>query len=154
MLTRLYQPIKKDVPHEPGEFFELRKVPHTVLKRSRKLAAKEGHETARDLGPEIVKAFASDDEDQKKGARKLIEERRYEPDQFDTTELLLAGVASWSYDAKVSKLSIDDLDEETAEWAKREVIALTKPPTKEEEKKAPGNSTTPSMEMVPPLKSG
>ena len=125
-------PIRYEVPHEPGEWLDLIKLSWTKLKEARRYATLENAETARAFGAELVKALATDDTG--KAAEKLIERQQYHESSFDTKTLLLKGIVGWSYEAELSAESVAELDDKTVAWAKQAIIDLTKPPTEEDRK--------------------
>ena len=58
---------------------------------------------------------------------------------FDIPTLLREGILAWSYDGGLPSDCEDPsdlLDEKTAVWAANEIVAITRPPTEEEEGKS------------------
>lgn len=45
--------------------------------------------------------------------------------------VLRAGIAAWTFDASVSPETVDDLDEDSADWLAGEILLLTKPSLKQ-----------------------
>lgn len=127
------EPIRVDVPHEAGQWFELRPLSWVQMKEARKLAATEQREIAKDFGAEFVAALTSGQVDEAK-ARKLIAEQQYKPAAFDTATMLEKGIAAWSYEEDCNEITIAQLDERTAVWAVQAIISLCKPPSDEEVK--------------------
>ncbi len=137
-------PIRTDVPHEEGEWFDLVKIPWKKLKAARKITEEESREIAKSFGPAFIKAFQSEDGVAK--GEQLIRRQRYDEAQFDTATLLRYGVKGWSYmetdegeagltvPMEVTVDTLGELDELTATWAKQAIIDLTRPRTEEEEK--------------------
>lgn len=146
-------PERVDVPHEPGEWFEIWRVPWKKLKRARKITEAENRDIAKAFGPAFIKAFQSEDGVEK--GEQLIRRQRYDESNFDTAILLEYGVAGWSYmqdvvteggavaleKVSVSSEALGELDEQTAAWAKQAIIDLTRPRTENEEKNSSGSST-------------
>lgn len=127
------EPITVEIPHEPGQWIGFCKLSWKQFKQARKKAEKENREVIRELGGEILKALQV--EGGEKRARKLIDEQEYDPRTYDTEELLLAGIVSWSYEAEVNPETVAALDKQTSDWAVRKLIDLNRPPSEGEEKK-------------------
>ena len=128
------EPVRVEVPHEEGAWFDLLKLSWVQIKKARKAATLDSAETAKAFGAELMKALGSDDKGEEKALR-LIKTQQYDESMFDTELLLLAGVSGWSYDEAVSEETVKLLDEETATWVKQAIIDLTKPPSEEDQKK-------------------
>jgi hypothetical protein len=138
MLTS--EPKKFDVPHEPGQWMMLRALSWKQLKSARRERSRELKNEMKELGAEIIAAYAKGGSD-KEAARDLLKDMKYEESQFDTQVILDYGITEWSYDAEKNMETIGLLDERTAVWAKERIIDLTKPPTEEEQKNYSGVST-------------
>lgn len=134
-------PIKRDVPHEEGEWFEFVRLSWTKFRDARKVAERENRGVLKELGAEFVKAFQSEDDTKK--LKKLLDDQEWDPRQFDAETLLGFGVLAWSYEAEVSTATLGDLDTVTKAWAVQAIIDLSRPPTAEQEKKVSPSSTTP-----------
>ena len=138
-------PIRHEIPHESGEWFDLIKLSWKKLKKSKRRATSEQmevmSETARAFGGANFVQQALDEAAKLDKAGKATEvvqkaakKGEYDESNFDTETLILAGIAGWSYDAEVNAETIAELDEATASWAKQAIIDLTKPPTEEDRK--------------------
>lgn len=116
-----------EVPHEPGQFFVVRKLSWQQLEEAQEARVDA---TLRRLA-ETGKAFAS--------LRDLRADAAVaDPDPlnaFDRATLLRHGVVAWSYDAEVTPETLADLDEPTAAWAAREILALATAPRSEADRK-------------------
>jgi len=139
LVTR--EPHRRDIPHEEGAWIEICKLSWVQLKKARKAATLDNAEMAKAFGAELIKALQGDDAEKK--VRTLNKALQYDETQFDTELLLAEGVVGWSYEDELGPETIKQLDEETAAWAKQEIIDLTKPPSEEELKNSSGSSTEP-----------
>ena len=124
------EPVKCDIPHEAGEWMELRALSFKQLKAARKKQEKEQREIIKDFGAEFFAAIQRGGD----AAVKAIERQQYHVSNFDMEELLVLGVSAWSYNAEVNLDNIGALDEKTAVWAAKTIIDMTKPPDEDEEK--------------------
>lgn len=115
-----------DIPHEPGEWMELKRLSWRQKELATDVASKEGLDRMKSLSGDLLKAL-----------RELGKEQEQKLEsKYDRGIVLECGIARWSYDAKVTKENIGALDEETAEWAFREILQLNAPRTEEEQKNA------------------
>jgi hypothetical protein len=142
-LVSFTPPVRKDIPHEPGEWMEFRKPAHRRVREARAVVESEGRRGVRDFGAEIVKALNEGDDDEKamRRIKRLEREQEYHVDQFDRETLLRSTIVRWSYKdpatgepITVTDETIAELDEPTARWAHQHVVDLMKPPTPEAEK--------------------
>ncbi len=135
LVTR--DPIRREVPHEEGAWFDFCKLSWKELARSRKDGLKENAERAKLFGVEWIKALT---ESGKEKADRIASAQEWDQSNFGTETLLGVGIVGWSYEAEVSDESIATLDGATAAWAKQEIIDLNKPPSEEEVKKSSESS--------------
>ena len=133
-------PIRREIPHEEGHWMDFCKLSWRQMRNARKKQEKESIATVKEFGAEFVAAISSPDGEKK--ARKLLQEQLYDPRAFDQNELLNDGIVAWSYEHELDPASIDQLDEVTADWAMRQIIAINRPLTEDEEK----NDSPPSIE--------
>lgn len=119
-----------EIPHEPGEWMELKRLSWRQLELAKDVASSDALKRIKSVGGDMMIALQKYGNEQKKG------KDRDPASQYDRGIVLEAGVAGWSYDAELKKESIDALDEETAEWAFREILSLNKPRSEEEQKNA------------------
>lgn len=110
---------REQIPHEPGEWMDLRALGFADLDAARRARQGESFENIRQMG---------------KSVWQMMQEVRAEmganadsgPDdplaQYDLKTLLTLGIVGWSYDAPVTPENIGMLDPATAQWAAR-VIA-------------------------------
>lgn len=109
------------IPHEPGEWLKLRPLSWKQLDDARKArtreAVKSSVEMTREMGPELMAQIRS------ARTETAAESAPADPSEaYDRATLLRLGIVGWSYEEPVSPEAIDDLDEETAEWAARELL--------------------------------
>lgn len=110
-----------DIPHEPGEYIEIRML--SARKREEAHDAKmQSIIRALSGGADLFKSAMESGPDEPKAEKDPSEKDPLT--SFDKWMILRAGIVSWSYNAKVRPDTIDDLDEETADWAAREILAF------------------------------
>lgn len=133
--------IRRDIPHEPGQWIEFRRLSSAQLNRARKAREKEAREEAAGmlqiLGPDFLRSLREGDTEQKQRIVRELEELEYQVSNYDIGILLKEGIVAWSYDGGLPSDGTNPtemLDEKTARWAANNVIAITRPPTEEEEK--------------------
>lgn len=147
------EPIRRPIPHEqPGpsgqnEWMEFRRLSASRLRAARQAKAGEQREEAaemmRALGPKFWKALRDEDRDERDRIVSQLEDLQYHISNFDISVLLKEGIVAWSYgrdtstDEEVAEATVPDdptevLDERTAIWAAKEIIAITRPPSDEE----------------------
>ena len=142
----LSEPIRVDVPHKEGQWFELRPLSWKKVKEARKALSREQLDDAKSVGAELISAFQGSKEDQKAAREALREqqkEQEYDISKFDTGIVLEYGIAKWSYEEPVNLEAIEQIEEKTAIWAKQQIIDMTKAPSEEERKNSLPDSTTP-----------
>lgn len=133
-------PVKVDIPHEPGQWCEFRRLSWKQLKEARKKNEAESREEAKALGAELFGALmrsSGDDKDDAAKAERLeriAAERKWRPDQFDRDTVLTKGLVAWSYDVPLGNDAIGQLDEQTAEWAAHQIIEMSRPITEDQQK--------------------
>lgn len=100
------------VPHEQGQSFTIRKLSHHHVSMAR--------DRARDRALELMRQL---------GDIKLPEPKDAPPAdpaaEYDRGTVLTHGITGWTYSAPCDETHIADLDEETADWAFREVLAFS-----------------------------
>lgn len=116
-----------EVPHEPGQWMEIRKLSWRQLEAASDVATEAAMKRMKEAGPEMMAAL-----------RKLVEGQvsGQQASNYDRHAVLKSGIAGWSYDEPVSDENIDLLDEETAKWAVDAILDLKKPLSEEERKNA------------------
>ena len=125
--------VRRDIPHEPGEWIEFRPLGWLDLERARTAQTSRVLRNAREMGAEVFSSLTDRERPAETAADPLA--------GYDRWELLSASIAGWSYADRLNKDAIARLDEQTALWAAREVLALSEPPTEEQLK----NSALPSI---------
>jgi hypothetical protein len=107
-----------DVPHEPGEYVEIRRLSWRTLQRAQdaqkadayqhvKTLGKEGMDAVRDVTPEQIAAFRKD-----------------HASKYDRHVLLSVGIVAWSYSDKPTDEEVDELDAATADFVVDELLKL------------------------------
>jgi hypothetical protein len=116
---------KVDIPHEEGEWIELKKLSWKQLEQASDASTNALMERMKKMGGDILSALRD----------AAPQEQNPEEAKYDISTVLKFGIVRWSYDAAV-KDNIDLLDDETAQWAFKEILNMNKPRTDEEEKNA------------------
>jgi hypothetical protein len=127
---------KLDIPHEPGEWVEVRKLNHKTLARAAQVRSEAGISSMKSLGAELLTALRQAREEFKEVAPTTISAENYDRDL-----VLQGGVMRWSYTVPPTPESLGDLDEVTAKWLAHEIVTRSVAlPTAEQV----GNGTPPS----------
>ena len=112
MLTHL-NVRKVEIPHEPGEWVELKPLSWDDFDRARTARLKSVVETMRDAAEVLA----------------LLQTRAAEPQldtdplsAYDRATVLRAGVVGWSYDAVLDRENLSALDEATADWILHQLL--------------------------------
>lgn len=109
------QTLRLDIPHEPGEWVEIKKLPWGLLDGAREARTRAVILRAKDMGPELMASLRD------AGKREDVQEALAdEVNEYDRGFLFEHAIAAWSYDAPVSDVA--DLDEVTADWLAREIV--------------------------------
>jgi hypothetical protein len=124
---------RTEVPHEAGQWIELRVLSWLRLEdaRRKKMNALAGY--MRELGEGAAHLG------RKNGAPPVEDGAEDRLVGYDIGSLLRGGIVGWSYGA-FNVAQIEDLDEQTAEWAARELLAMSQP--QERDVKAPASPST------------
>jgi hypothetical protein len=117
---------KVDIPHEPGEWVEIKKLSWRQLTLAADIQTDETIARLKKMGGDLFKSLSN--EKAKQETNPAL--------QYDRGFVLEAGISRWSYDAEVSKKNIESLDEQTAAWLFEEILDLNEPMTDEERKNA------------------
>ena len=127
---------KLDIPHETGEWVEIRKLNHKTLARAAQMRSEAGISSMKSLGAELLTALRQARDDLKEAATVAVS-----LDAYDRDLVLQGGVWRWSYSTPVTPESLGDLDEATAKWLATEIVTRSIAPA---DPVAVGNVTPPS----------
>lgn len=135
---------RRDIPHEPGEWMEFRKLSWKQLQDAREARQEAVFGKVKQMGSEVMGALP-------KTCRRCGEEKHDGPcppaeqradasaadptNEYDRDTLLHAGIVQWSYEEGVTDATIDELDEPTAAWAHAEIVAYNTVPKGEAQEK-------------------
>lgn len=109
------QTLRLDIPHEPGEWVTIKKLPWGLLDGARETRTRAVIERAKVMGPELMASLRD------AGNREDVQQALADDvDEYDRGFLFDHGIAEWSYDAPITEAS--DLDEVTADWLAREIV--------------------------------
>ncbi len=159
-LVSFFPPVRKEIPHEPGQWMEFRKPGNGLVTLARKAAESDSRRGIRDFGGEIFKVLSdrgsstAEQDEVVRRAKRIEQAQAYDVSQFDRNVLLcgaanpndparpfLGAIANWSYtdpDGKPVAPTADqiqgNLEEATAAWAHQVVVDMIKPATPEEDK--------------------
>src|SRR5215203_2914045 len=112
--------VKRDIPHEPGEWMTFKLLSWRSLEEARALRQTAALRSFQGVA-DVVRELQSARTPEVAGAAVEV------PDptsSFDRATLLVRGIHAWSYDAPLTPAALDDLDEQTAEWAAKEIVSL------------------------------
>lgn len=115
-----------DIPHEPDEWMEFRKLSWRQMELANEIAMEDSLKRVKSLGGDMLKALRES----------ATQQNQPEGQQYDRAAVLQAGIVRWSYDAEVTNENIDLLDEETAVWAFGEILELNAPRDEADRKNA------------------
>ena len=128
---------KVEIPHEEGAWLELRQLNYRQLAEARRVKLDDLFTVMRGL-----KDIALPQQDGQAVADPLA--------GYDVGVLLRYGIVAWSYGETVTP---DELDDRTAQWAAREIVAMAVP-DEAAVGKASSRSTAISADPVPLRRSG
>ena len=128
---------KVSIPHEEGSWLDLAQLSYRQLAEARRAKLDDTLGLLR-----AMKDLTLPQPDATQQADAL--------NAYDIGVLLRHGIAAWSYGAEVTA---DDLDERTAQWAAREILAFSLP-DETALGKAPSRSIAISEDPVPLRRSG
>lgn len=117
-----------DLPHEPGQWVEIRMPSLGILDRAREVRSRRAIEMVAGIDLSQIKG-ASGERPARSGA------------EFDWLTLLAGCITAWSYADPVSAENVGELDEVTVSVL---VEALLVAPSEADRKKVSGSSTAPS----------
>lgn len=108
---------RKEIPHEPGQWMVFRLLSWRALEEARTTrltGALRNLSGVADVMRELQTVRAEETRDVQADPAA----------EFDRATLLRKSVQEWSYDVPVTPDALDDLDEQTAAWAAREIVGL------------------------------
>lgn len=114
----------------------IRKLSRRELEAASRVRQTEVARVAREMGPDMVKAYQ--DRNAKDEAAKVIDPAEARYTAYDVETVLVNGITSWDVDVPVAE-GVADLDEPTADQIFRAIVALSVP-TPEEQEAAQGKS--------------
>lgn len=117
MLTRDIT-TRREIPHEPGEWMVFQLLSWRALQEARDTRQAAALKSISGVA-DVVRELQS--------ARTSVEVQAAEVDpltEFDRGTLLRKGIKAWSYPPEPTQQTIDELDEQTAVWAAREILSL------------------------------
>ena len=132
---------KIPIPHEPEAWLVIRKLNHRRLREAAEERARRGVESAKQAGAELIKVYQEQkNADRDEAETPAVDTTAVPFEAYDRDVVLKAGIKDWSYTDQVSPATVDDLDEVTAAWAHREIVAFALGRESETDR---GNATSP-----------
>lgn len=123
---------REDIPHEPGQWMELRALTWPELEKAKKIKQSATFADLGEIGPDTLKQLQGLSTD-------AVSEALTDPlASLDVLTVLTAGVLRWSYGADVTVANIERLDSETAQWAAKQIVQA---PNAEQRKNSSNGST-------------
>lgn len=122
-LARFVPPQRVALPHEPGQWVEIKKLNGRQLRKVRKAAQLEAFQTMRDMGAEMLTAVQSIDADAAESAARALQRNPLQG--YDVDLLLEMSVVGWSYDLPVDADTIADLDDDTIQVIGEAAVAFS-----------------------------
>ena len=105
-----------DIPHEPGEWMELRDLTWPELEKAKKIKQSGVFADLGEIGPDTLKQLQGLTTD-------AVSDAMADPlASLDVLTVLTAGILRWSYGADVTIANIERLDSETARWAAVQIV--------------------------------
>lgn len=122
MITRMTRKI--ELPHEPGQWVEIRPLSWRKLQDARDSRVRELAKQMQSLGRDVLDALPKGDRSEAPSAEQETPASLL--NAYSLGALLRAGIVAWSYDEPVSGETIDELDEQTAQLIARELVLPVK----------------------------
>lgn len=125
-----------DIPHEPGEWMEIRRLSWAELEAASDAQTDAQIARVKAMGGDVFQLIQSVvTQEQAAAARQAAA-------SYDRAAVLEKGIVRWSYAEDLTPDNIALLDEDTAAWAFEQILALGKPRTEEEQKNDSSPSTS------------
>ena len=108
-----------EIPHEPGQWMEFRRLRRHELEEARRVSLRETMARAAELPAAVIESARQ--------ARLQQDSPPVEPSPraaYDDDTLIKYGLVAWSYDAPCDDAYKADLDDETAEWAAQSIFEM------------------------------
>ena len=123
-----------EIPHEPGQWVEIRQLSKRQKEKAADVKTDIALGKAKAMGPELMATIQN--------AQPSAIVREPTVDAYDWATVLTFGIAAWSYAESVTVENIEALDETTADWAFKTILAFSGPPSEDERK----NDSPPSID--------
>ena len=117
---------RADIPHETGEWIEFKRLSWRQLEMAGEVQSDAMLKKMKAMGGDLLAALKQTAEKEKQDVTM----------KYDKGTILKAGLVKWSYAEEITDENIEALDEQTAEWAVKEILSLNEPRTEEERKNA------------------
>lgn len=121
-------PERVELPHEPGNWIEVRGLGWAVLEEAQTLRMQTLSKAMKDLDLSGLEKMSTPEQ------RANAEQLDAANNSYDQKLVLMSGLVGWSYEAPLDEATILDLDEETATFAFEEILRRSR--RKAEERKS------------------
>lgn len=129
---------RAEIPHERGEWMELKLLGWRDLDQARRARQSESYANLREMGEDLYTMMQRSRSTLGAAANAIQEDPLQ---QYNLGTVLSLGIKAWSYDAPVTEETIGQLDTVTAEWAARAIIGVvTESPEDRKNDSAPSTS--------------
>lgn len=131
------QMVRREIPHEDGEWMEFRRLSWKQLDEISDAASVAALRHVKDLGPEILAGMRS--AVRADGLQEQLRATESDPlNGYDLGALLRAGIVAWSYDEPFDQAVVDELDPVTAKWAGEAILEFAGISGRTEEERGEG----------------
>jgi len=125
-----------EIPHEEGQWMIFRQLSWREREKASEARTDAVMARVKGMGVDLMREIRGNED------RPEVQAVLADPSMsYDKALVLQFGIVDWSYDGKPTPGAIDSLDDVTAEWAFREIIAFSSPPSEEEQKNGSSPST-------------
>lgn len=124
MLTTGMPLVRLEVPHEEGEWIDVRQLGWAELDECRNEVTRRFFENLKTIGSDVVREFTALQQSDPAAIEAARAQADSGVDQFDKALLLAKSVTAWSYQPGFSVDLLPQLDERTTDWLYRAIVAL------------------------------
>lgn len=130
-----------EIPHEPGEWMELRQLGWQALEQAQNAQQRAWLANVKEIGADFFNEMQAAAAKAREGVVVADDAPADPMAAYDQGTVLRAGIVKWSYSEPVTPENIALLDPVTAAWAAREIVGRLE--TEEARKNGSGSSTSP-----------
>lgn len=111
---------RSEIPHEAGEWMDLRLLGWHELGQAQRARQGESFENIKLMGKDLYKTM----QEVRTELGSAVDTAGDPLQQYDLGTVLKLGIVGWSYDAPVNDETVKQLDTQTAEWAARIIVGV------------------------------